>query len=201
MKVTLLGTGTSQGVPVIGCDCEVCQSKDARDKRLRCSALVEWHGLHILVDIGPDFRYQTLRANIPKIDAILLTHEHNDHIIGLDDVRPFNFRHQMHILHGELPILGYQFGDFTYLTDVKTLSPQAIAQVKHSKILVLNALHHKPHHSHLNLEEALELIELLQPEKTYLLHISHRMGRYEEIGQLLPKGVYFAYDGLELILE
>ena len=256
MKVTLLGTGTSQGVPVIGCDCEVCQSKDARDKRLRCSALVEWHGLHILVDIGPDFRYQILRANIPKIDAILLTHEHNDHIIGLDDVRPFNFRHQMHIpvyglervikevqhrfayifdadpypgaprvnlhpitpnqslsinntppilpievLHGELPILGYQFGDFTYLTDVKTLSPQAIAQVKHSKVLVINALHHTPHHSHLNLEEALELIELLQPEKTYLLHISHRMGRHEEIGQLLPKGVYFAYDGLELILE
>lgn len=256
-KVTILGTGTSQGIPVIGCDCAVCQSDDPRDKRLRCSALVEWYGLHILIDIGPDFRYQILRANIPKVDGILLTHEHNDHIIGLDDVRPFNFKYRQHIpvygmervvkqvqdrfsyifkadpypgapridlhplplpyaaihikdtppiipvevQHGQLPILGYQFGNFTYLTDVKTLTPQSIAQIKHTKTLVLNALHHRPHHSHLNLEEALAMIALIQPQETYLLHISHRMGKHEEVSKLLPKGVFLAYDGLELVIE
>lgn len=91
-QIRFLGTGTSQGVPVIGCECEVCQSSDARDKRLRCAALVEIQGKNIAIDIGPDFRQQMLREDITHLDAILITHEHNDHIIGLDDVRPFNFR-------------------------------------------------------------------------------------------------------------
>lgn len=92
MKLTLLGTGTSQGVPVIGCDCEVCTSADPRDNRLRSSALISDGDTNIVIDVGPDFRQQMLRARVRHIDGILLTHEHNDHVIGLDDVRPFNFR-------------------------------------------------------------------------------------------------------------
>lgn len=91
MKLTFLGTGTSQGVPVIGCRCEVCTSHDQRDNRLRTSAMVETQGVRIVIDAGPDFRYQMLRAGVRQIDAILLTHEHKDHIGGLDDVRAFNF--------------------------------------------------------------------------------------------------------------
>ncbi len=91
MKLTFLGTGTSQGVPVIACPCPVCQSTDEHDKRLRTSALVEVDGVNILIDAGPDFRQQMLRANVKQLDGILLTHEHKDHIGGLDDVRAFNF--------------------------------------------------------------------------------------------------------------
>ena len=91
MKLTLLGTGTSQGVPVIGCRCEVCRSADSRDKRLRTSAMVEVEGCRIVIDAGPDFRQQMLRTDVRTIDAILLTHEHKDHTGGLDDVRAFNF--------------------------------------------------------------------------------------------------------------
>lgn len=89
MKLTFLGTGTSTGVPYIGCDCEVCKSKDPRDQRLRCSSLLEINDKKILIDCGPDFRQQALRSNIRHIDAVLLTHEHVDHMMGLDDLRPF----------------------------------------------------------------------------------------------------------------
>ena len=91
MKLTFLGTGTSQGVPVIGCRCEVCTSKDPRDNRLRTAAMLEWDDVRIVIDAGPDFRCQMLRTGVRHIDAILLTHEHKDHIGGLDDVRAFNF--------------------------------------------------------------------------------------------------------------
>lgn len=90
-RLTFLGTGTSQGVPMIGCECDVCTSSDARDKRLRASVLVEYEGLTILVDAGPDFRQQMLRAGVSHIDAILLTHNHKDHTGGLDDIRAFNY--------------------------------------------------------------------------------------------------------------
>ena len=92
MKITFLGTGTSQGVPPIGCKCEVCLSQDFKDKRLRASIHIEWEGESLVVDSGPDFRYQMMRAGIEKIDALLFTHEHRDHTAGLDDIRPFNFK-------------------------------------------------------------------------------------------------------------
>jgi phosphoribosyl 1,2-cyclic phosphate phosphodiesterase len=90
MKITFFGTGTSHGVPVIGCNCDVCLSDDWKDKRLRASVLVQSQGLNILIDSGPDFRYQMLRAGVNRLDAILITHEHRDHISGLDDVRALN---------------------------------------------------------------------------------------------------------------
>lgn len=94
VKLTFLGTGTSQGVPLIACPCEVCASPDPRDKRLRSSVLIEHKGSTFVIDTGPDFRYQMLRANVKNVDAVLFTHEHNDHIAGLDDVRAYNFIHK-----------------------------------------------------------------------------------------------------------
>lgn len=254
LKITFLGTGTSQGVPVIGCDCDVCLSHDPRDHRLRTSILVSKGNVNFVVDAGPDFRQQMLRAGVKHIDAILITHEHNDHIIGLDDVRPFNFRQwkempiyatpfvqgeiknrfayifdenpypgaprlKLHdigknkdfiveglvikpveVLHGKLPVLGFRIGDFTYLTDVKTIEESEKDKVRNSKILVINALHHKAHETHLNLREALALIEDLQPEQAYLTHMSHRMGLHQLTDQELPPNVALAYDGLELVI-
>lgn len=91
MKLTFLGTGTSQGVPVIGCKCAVCRSEDRRDRRLRTSAMLDVEGVRIAIDAGPDFRYQMLREGVTRLDAILLTHQHKDHTAGIDDVRAFNF--------------------------------------------------------------------------------------------------------------
>lgn len=102
MKVTFLGTGTSQGIPVIGSDHPVCLSTNPKDKRLRVSVLVEWEGSNILIDCGPDFRMQMLANHVLHIDAILYTHEHNDHTIGLDDIRPFFFR------QGDIPVFAHK---------------------------------------------------------------------------------------------
>lgn len=118
MKLTFLGTGTSQGVPVIGCRCEVCRSSDRRDRRLRTSAMVECGSRRIVIDAGPDFRYQMLREGVDHIDAILLTHEHKDHTGGIDDVRAFNFVdyptiHTMHI-YGNEPTIDAVRHDFAY---------------------------------------------------------------------------------------
>lgn len=254
MKITFLGTGTSQGVPVIGCDCEVCTSNDPKDNRLRTSAMIEWKGKTIIIDAGPDFRQQLLTAKVKDISAILMTHEHNDHIIGLDDVRPLNFKHRKHMpvyaeprvqkelrtrfayifeenpypgaprvvlqnienqsdiliddvvvkpiraMHGTLPVFGFRFGEFTYLTDIKSISEEELTKVKGTKILALDALHHSEHHAHLNLEQALALIEIIQPKQAYLIHVSHRMGLADKINPTLPEGVELAYDGLTLTL-
>jgi phosphoribosyl 1,2-cyclic phosphate phosphodiesterase len=249
-----LGTGTSQGVPVIGCRCEVCLSGDKRDKRLRTSVMISTGGKNLVVDCGPDFRQQMLQNNVNSIDAILLTHEHNDHIIGLDDVRPFNFMSwkdmavyaseqvgqalkkrfsyifsetpypgapmirihpisksspfyvngiriiPVEAMHGPLPVLGFRIGDFTYLTDVRSISEEELAKVEGSKVLVLNALHRKPHHSHLNLEQALELIARLHPQSAYLTHMSHTMGRHETVSKELPANVFLAFDELTIVV-
>ena len=251
MKITFLGTGTSQGIPIIGSDHPVCLSTDEKDKRLRVSVLVEWDTYSYVIDCGPDFRAQMLRANCTKIDGILFTHEHTDHVIGMDDIRPFFFRqgdipiyahkrvlkalhkrfdyifetkdrypgapsvieHEIinspfmlqemevttiNVMHGALQVFGFRFKGFAYLTDVKTIANNEIEKLKGVKVLVVNALRIKPHYSHFNLEEALQFIEQVNPERAYLTHISHLLGFHEDVQQMLPKNVYLAYDNLQL---
>ena len=250
MKINFLGTGTSQGIPVIGSNHPVCLSSDKRDKRLRTSLLLDWEGDQIIIDCGPDFRYQMLRYECSKIDAILFTHEHNDHVSGLDDVRPFYFKFgtipiyaerrvlnsleqrfpyifnniknipsvpsvkineingqfalknkiviPVRAFHGELPILGFRFEDFAYFTDVKTIKETEFKKLKNLKVLVINALRIEEHKSHLNLEDAIKLIQRINPEQAYLTHVSHKLGFHEEIQRSLPKNIFLSYDGLEI---
>jgi len=252
LKVTVLGTGTSQGVPVIACDCDVCTSTDPRDKRLRVSVLIEEAGKAIVIDSGPDFRYQMLRAGVKHLDAIVFTHEHKDHIAGLDDIRAFNYRQQkalnvyahkrvheallrefhyafsefrypgvphimlheidtnpfsiegieiipIEVMHHKLPVLGFRIGDFTYITDAKTVSETEKKKISGSKILVLNALQKDEHLSHFTLAEALDFAKEANVEKTYFTHISHKMGGHEEVSKHLPPGIELAYD--EMVFE
>lgn len=251
MKITFLGTGTSQGVPVIACACGVCTSKDKKDKRLRTSVMVEVNGKVFVIDSGPDFRYQMLREQVRQLDAILFTHEHKDHVAGLDDVRAFNFKHDREIdvyaeervqralrnefsyifsgidypglprvilhelknekitvqgvevipirlIHHKLPVFGFRIGDFSYITDAKTIPEHEKEKVKGSKILVLNALRKETHLSHFTLDEAIALALDLKAESTYFTHLSHQMGRHQEVEAELPPGIHIAYDGLQL---
>ena len=116
MKVTFLGTGTSQGVPVIACQCVVCTSVDPRDNRLRSSVMFELHDKVMVIDAGPDFRYQMLRAKVKQLDAILFTHEHKDHVAGLDDIRAFNFKHDREIdLYAERRVQQALKNEFAYI--------------------------------------------------------------------------------------
>lgn len=250
MKVTILGSGTSQGVPVITCECHVCTSSDKRDKRLRCSVMITHNNENFVIDSGPDFRQQMLANNVKSLRAIMITHEHKDHIAGLDDVRAFNFREARHmeifctervegalkrefqyifsgeqypglplininrisneifqlpgglevipidIMHYVMPVFGFRIGDFTYITDAKTISENEKEKIKGSKILIVNALHLNEHISHFNLTEALAFIEEMKPETAYLTHISHQFGTHIEIENMLPKNVFAAYDGM-----
>ncbi len=254
IQITLLGTGTSQGIPVVACDCPVCSSSDSRDKRLRTSIIVKTPHNVIVVDAGPDFRQQMLREKVKQVNALLITHDHKDHIGGIDDVRAFNWVLQkpMEIyateqsiqtirkdfsyafgedkypgvpqinlhpitnepfqlngdkiipiaaMHGQLPVLGFRFGNFSYLTDASTIEPEELHKMKGSKVVVINALRKQKHHSHFNLKQASELIQYLGPEKGYITHISHQMGFHEEVNKELPEGVELGYDGLKFTVN
>ncbi len=128
MKITVLGSGTSQGVPVIGCDCEVCRSVDYRDKRLRVSVHIETQGKSFVIDTGPDFRQQMLRENIRKIDALVFTHEHKDHLAGLDDVRAYNFFQQK-----DMPVYGHP----RVLAQLKQEFYYAFAEIKYPGVPII----------------------------------------------------------------
>ncbi len=252
MTIYFLGTGTSQGIPVIGNDSPVCKSQDFRDKRLRVSVWISWQNFSLIIDCGPDFRQQMLTSHCPRVDAILFTHEHSDHTAGIDDIRPFNFKqgeipiyaHQrvlenlkkrfdyvfetenkypgapsvsshevvnnfpfilgkksiipINAFHGNLQVFGYRIDDFAYLTDIKTIENQEIEKLFGLEVLVINALRIEPHKTHFNLQEALDFINLVQPKKTYLTHISHNFGFHEDIQANLPENVFLAYDNLEI---
>ncbi len=294
-KLTFLGTGTSQGVPIIGCQCAVCRSADPRDKRLRSAALVEYGGLTILVDAGPDFRTQMLREGVRHLDAILLTHNHMDHTGGLDDVRALNYidRKAVHIYceekvlntlkvmygyafaehkypgspewrihliddrpfavmpveggdliwmhekgycmqmpdgsiipcgndivtlaksptpealaaggveiipirgyHGQMPILGFRFGDIAYITDMSLIPEEEFPKLKGLKHLTLNTVSYHPHHSHFSLEEAVAMAQKIGAEHTWLTHLSHTFPSHDQFDRELPDGISPAYDGL-----
>jgi len=254
LKITFLGTGTSQGIPIIGSKHPVCLSKDSRDKRLRVSVLLSWDSYNFTIDCGPDFRQQMLTNKVSRLDGILFTHEHSDHTAGIDDIRPFFFRQgdipiyarkrvikalkrrfdyifsekerypgapavkinivkknkrfeiggkqviPIQALHNRLKIFGYRVGDFTYLTDVKSMEQAEIEKIKGTKILVVNALRIEAHQSHFNLEEALEFVAQVKPNKAYLTHISHLLGFHEEVEKSLPDNVHLAYDNLTIEL-
>jgi phosphoribosyl 1,2-cyclic phosphate phosphodiesterase len=251
IQVRFLGTGTSQGIPMIACSCEVCASQDTRDQRLRVSMHIQVQGKSFIIDTGPDFRQQILRAGIKHVDAVLFTHEHKDHTAGLDDIRGFNFAQQasiplyaraqvidqlkrefayafdeqkypgvpeidvyeidgqpfsiegvqvipIFVKHYFLDVLGFRFGDFTYITDANFIADEELEKIKGSKVLVINALRKTKHVSHFTLDEALEVIAKIQPEQAYITHISHMMGLHDMVQQELPPNVFLAYDGLSL---
>jgi phosphoribosyl 1,2-cyclic phosphate phosphodiesterase len=253
LKITFLGTGTSTGIPMIGCSCAVCTSTNPKDKRLRSSILVESSTTTIVVDTTPDFRYQMLRIHNTKLDAVLFTHPHKDHIAGLDDVRAYNFFQQkpmdvyanaltaealkrefayvfadkkypgipqinlstidetaftigdiplqpFTVWHHKMPVFGFRFGNFTYITDANKIEDQVKEKIKNSDVIVLNALRNEQHISHFNLREAVELVQELQIPNAYFTHISHQLGKHDDVEKNLPQGIHLGYDGLKLII-
>jgi len=247
--ITILGSGTSTGVPLIGCQCAVCTSSNHKDKRLRTSIKISSPTTTVVIDTTPDFRYQMLRTQTTQLNAVLFTHPHRDHYAGLDDIRPFNFfSHQpMHIyaneltqvaikrdfyyafeekkdvglpemilhtidkepftigdipfipiqvMHREMPVLGFRIGDFTYITDANFIDEEEQIKIKGSKVLILNALRPEPHPTHFTLQQALDMVDILDVPQVYFTHFSHQIGLHEERSKSLPKGVQLAYDGL-----
>lgn len=255
MKITILGSGTSQGVPIISCDCEVCRSTDQKDKRLRTSILIETDDTTICVDAGPDFRYQMLRAGVKKLDAILITHQHKDHIGGLDDARPYIFIQKkpmtvyaspeaqeeikreysyafangnekypgtptfnlidindslikinelviepIKLKHFTLTSYAFRIDKFAYVTDLSELSEEAFKKLQGVEYLVIEALRHEKHYSHISLSEAVDIAQRLNVKKAWFTHIGHSMGKASDVNPTLPDNMMLAYDGLEICI-
>ncbi len=279
--LTFLGTGTSMGVPTLGCACAVCTSADPHDRRLRPSVLLRWtdpppHGQGpvrggpgpaasadhgpgpatdrvVIIDTGPDFREQALREHLTHVDAVLYTHAHADHILGMDDLRPLSFiasrrggpiplyaddetarvlqqifsytfsphatyptrarvqlaplgeRNLVHgvdfvripLLHGELPISGFRFGNAAYLTDVSAIPEPSFVLLEGVDVLALSALRHVPHPSHSTVAQSLAWARRIGARQTWFTHISHDLG-HEETNRNLPEDARLAYDGLSV---
>jgi phosphoribosyl 1,2-cyclic phosphate phosphodiesterase len=236
---------------MIGCSCEVCSSGDKKDNRLRSSILVQSATTTLVVDTGPDFRYQMLREKVKYLDAVIFTHPHKDHMAGLDDVKAYNFLHKkpmdiyadslteealrrdfyyafsdtkypgipelnlntitlepftvgdipvtpILVWHLKMPVLGFRFGKFTYITDANKIDDAEKDKIRGSGVLVLNALRKAKHISHFTLDEAIELVAELKIPTAYFTHISHQLGRHAVVEAELPDGIHLAYDGLKL---
>jgi len=252
MKLTFLGTGTSTGVPTVTCRCRTCTSTDPHDQRTRPSILLEYDGRVVAIDTTPDFRQQALRERMERLDAVVFTHAHADHVLGLDDTRVFYFRQQaplpiyadarcmetlrqifayifdgtykyggvvkldprliegpfdlwglqfvpVPVLHGDLPVLGFRFGNAAYVTDFSTIPGSSVPLLEGLDLLILDALRHKPHPTHCNVEQSLALVERLNPRRALFTHIAHELG-HEETNAQLPPHVRLAYDGLNVEL-
>lgn len=236
---------------MIACGCEVCRSTDKHDKRLRSSILVQSAETTIVIDTTPDFRYQMLRENVKKLDAIVYTHSHKDHVAGLDDVRAFNYFMgksmpvyandmteevimrefpyafadkkypgvpeitlntidmqpfrigdlrliPIMVWHLKMPVWGFRIGDFTYITDANRIDDLEKEKIRGSKVLVLNALRKEKHISHFTLQEAIDLVRELEVPEAYFTHISHQLGKHQEVSAELPQGMRLAYDRLKI---
>jgi phosphoribosyl 1,2-cyclic phosphate phosphodiesterase len=249
---TFLGTGTSTGIPMIGCACSVCRSDNPKNQRYRCSVMIQVPEGNILIDTPPELRLQLLRANVGVVHAVLYTHYHADHLYGLDDLRPIP-RHlggavplfctheverkirqsfayafapdienlprgfvpkltfqtiseepftvlgqrvmPIPLIHAHFNVFGFRLDDVAYCTDVNKIPPESWPLLEGVRVLVLDALRFKPHPGHFCLEEAVDVISRLGPERAYLTHMSHDL-EHEATNRLLPKGVELAYDGL-----
>ena len=255
-QLILLGTGTSVGVPSLGCGCAVCQSNDPRNKRMRCGAILGLSQGNLLIDTPPDLRSQLLREKIGIAHAVLFTHEHADHIFGLDDLRIFQFyleqpvdlfcveavenrirlsfdyafsdREITHagavpkllfrritaepfevmgqkvipipLRHGpHFDVFGFRIGNIAYCTDTNGIPAESWPLLTGLDVLVLDALRHRRHPTHLSLEEAIEIVQRLRPKRTYFTHISHELD-HELTNASLPPGMQLAYDGLRIPL-
>jgi phosphoribosyl 1,2-cyclic phosphate phosphodiesterase len=256
MRLTFLGTGTSFGVPVVGCDCETCRSTDPRDRRSRHAALLQEGARALLIDTPPELRLQLIDAGVDRVDAVWYTHCHADHVHGVDDLRALTARtggsmpvyaaepcaaelrsrfgyvfdpgmrpqpgtsrpdavlhayrgfetveiagfpmQALPVPHGEADVYGFRVGALGYVTDAKMLPDQTYAALEGVRVLVLNALWFgRPHPTHFNVEEAVEVALRLGAERTFLTHLSHRL-RHADLAERLPPGIAPAYDGLTI---
>jgi len=259
MKLTFLGTGTSFGVPKVGCYCDVCRSPDPRDKRNRVGAVVESNrGTRLLIDTPPELRLQLIAAGIDRVDAVAFTHEHADHTHGIDDLRAITvnreaplpiygskqtlddlakkFRYifddavrplpgtskpegKAHVIktgdafsiadlditavgvpHGNVTVFAYRIGPLAYVTDAKSIPPDAIELLRGASVLVINALFRTEHPTHLSFPEAIEAAREIGAERTYLTHLTHD-NFHADLEAELPRGIAPAFDGLTVRID
>jgi phosphoribosyl 1,2-cyclic phosphate phosphodiesterase len=255
-KLVLLGTGTSVGVPMIGCGCDVCQSSDPKDKRTRTSAIFGLPGGNLLIDTSPDLRQQLLRERIGQVHAVAYTHEHADHVMGLDDLRLFPFyiggpvplyleasverciraafsyaftdespthagavpQLRLHrigeepfevlgaqvtpvrLLHGpKFTVLGFRIGNVAWCTDTSAVPEQSLEKLQGLDVLVIDALRHLPHITHLSLQQAMDISARLQPKRTVFIHMSHDLS-HAATNASLPPGIELGWDGMQIEL-
>lgn len=256
MKITILGCGASQGVPLINCDCNVCTSSNTKNKRLRSSILITTENTQFMIDASPDFRQQGLTHKIETLDAVLFTHIHADHIGGLEDLRPYTYTgdnilpiylrendftelaNRYHyifnpdptykggalpkfdpqivsayksfninevkitpfeVLHGNMVAVGYKVNNLVYIPDCHEIPKESLDLIQNPDCLIIDGLWKRPPHpSHFNVDQAIELSESINAQKTFITHMTHDID-YEEDSKNLPPNVEYCYDGLEII--